>query len=105
MSSVPSPFFPYQGVPIYLNRRANEFLGGKSSWKFHFFGGSGCFYFACFGGLFYFLVRQHIMDLFSAILSALVMGFLEGTNTFSLGMPWRASSGVNPSSTLLGRRL
>ncbi|PGH37375.1 MAG: hypothetical protein CRN43_21545 [Candidatus Nephrothrix sp. EaCA] len=55
-----------------------------------FFGSSGCFYFACFGGLFYFLVRQHIMDLFSAILSAPVMGFLEGANTFSLGMPRRA---------------
>jgi len=54
-----------------------------------FFGGLGCFYFACFGGLFYFLVRQHIMDLFSAILSALVMGFLEGVNSFSLGVPWR----------------
>jgi len=29
------------------------------------------------------------MDLFSAILSALAMEFLEATNTFSLGMPWR----------------
>jgi len=52
-----------------------------------FFGGLGCFYFVCFGGLFYFLVRQHIMDLFSAILSA--PGIFGGANTFSLGMPWR----------------
>jgi len=55
-----------------------------------FFGGLGCFYFACFGRLFYFLVRQHIMDLFSAILSALVMGFLEGQTLF----PWECHGGL-----------
>src|SRR6218665_486304 len=57
----------------YLNRHANELFPRKAESAISFFGGSGCFYFVCFGRLFYFFGRQHIMDLFSAILSALVI--------------------------------
>src|SRR6218665_1970231 len=69
----------------YLNRHANEFFSGKAESAVSFFGGSGCFHFVCFGGLCYFLVRQHIMDLFSAILSALAIGFLELEQGVNLG--------------------
>src|SRR6218665_3482277 len=72
----------------YLNRRANEVLGGKSSWKFHFLEVRVVFILPVLAGFSIFWSGSTswiCFRLFSAL-----RGFLEGQTLF----PWECHGGL-----------